>query len=165
MRFGMLDRITELVPGERITAERKLTGQEDYLADHFPLFPVMPGVLMLEAMYQAAAWLVRVGDDFEHSIVRLKEARNVKYSDFVDPGHVLIVSAEIKKRDGLLTNLEARGIVHGHTAVSGRLVLETVQMDQLMPDRSMLEPWARKQMRDKFLSLSAEVLSHMPVSA
>ena len=165
MRFRMLDRITELVPGERITAERKLTGDEDYLADHFPHFPVMPGVLMLEAMYQAAAWLVRVSDDFEHSIVRLKEARNIKYSDFVDPGHVLIVKAEIKKRDGLLTNLEARGFVHGSTAVSGRLVLETVAMDQLTPDRAMLEPWARKQMRDKFLAISTEVLSSMPVNA
>src|SRR5687767_7216068 len=116
MRFGMLDRITELVPGERITAERKLTGAEDYLADHFPLFPVMPGVLMLEAIYQAAAWLVRVEDDFEHSIVRLKEARNVKYSDFVEIGHVLIVKAEIKKRDGLVTSLEGRGFVDGSTA-------------------------------------------------
>jgi 3-hydroxyacyl-[acyl-carrier-protein] dehydratase len=165
MRFGMLDRITELVPGERITAERKLTGREDYLADHFPRFPVMPGVLMLEAMYQAAAWLVRVGDDFEHSIVRLKEARNVKYSDFVEKGDVLIVKAEIKKREGLLTSLECRGFVHGDTAVSCRLVLETVQLDQLAPNRTMLEPWARKQMRDKFLALSAEVLSQMPVSA
>ena len=165
MRFRMLDRITELVPGERITAERQLTGEEDYLADHFPHFPVMPGVLMLEAMYQAAAWLVRVSDDFEHSIVRLKEARNIKYSDFVDPGHVLIVKAEIKKRDGLLTNLEARGIVHGHTAVSGRLVLETVQLERLQPNRAMLEPWARKQMRDKFLAISTEVLSSMPISA
>jgi 3-hydroxyacyl-[acyl-carrier-protein] dehydratase len=165
MRFGMLDRITELVPGERIAAERKLTGEEDYLADHFPLFPVMPGVLMLEAMYQAAAWLVRVSDDFEHSIVRLKEARNIKYSDFVDPGHVLIVKAEIKKREGLLTNLETRGFVHGSMAVSGRLVLETVQLDNLTPDRTVLEPWARKKMRDKFLSLSAEVLSSMPISA
>jgi 3-hydroxyacyl-[acyl-carrier-protein] dehydratase len=165
MRFRMLDRITELVPGERITAERKLTGAEDYLADHFPHFPVMPGVLMLEAMYQAAAWLVRVGDDFEHSVVRLKEARNIKYSDFVDPGHVLIVKAEIKKRDGVLTSLETRGIVHGATAVSGRLVLETVQLDKQHPNRAMLEPWACKQMRDKFLALSTEVLSSMPVSA
>lgn len=164
MRFGMLDRITELVPGERIVAERKLTGREDYLADHFPLFPVMPGVLMLEAMYQAAAWLVRATDDFQDSIVRLKEARNVKYSDFVDPGHTLIVSAEIKKRDGLLTNLDAKGIVHNNVAVSARLVLEIVDLDQLAPERAMLEPWARKKMRDKFLKLSAEVLSQMPVN-
>lgn len=164
MRFAMLDRITELVPGERIVAERKLTGREDYLADHFPLFPVMPGVLMLEAMYQAAAWLVRATDDFDHSIVRLKEARNVKYSDFVDPGHTLIVSAEIKKRDGLTVNLDTKGIVHGAIAVSARLVLEITPVEQLSPDRTMMEPWARKQMRDKFLKLSAEVLSRMPVN-
>jgi len=165
MRFGMLDRITELVPGERIVAERKLTGREDYLADHFPHFPVMPGVLMLEAMYQAAAWLVRVTDDFQDSIVRLKEARNVKYSDFVVPGQTLIVSAEIKKRDGHLTSLTAQGISHDAVAVSARLVLEVVPVASLSPDRSMLEPWARKQMRDKFLKISSELLSRIPVNA
>src|SRR5438552_16491396 len=111
MRFRMLDRITELVPGERITAERKLTGNEDYLKDHFPLFPVMPGVLMLEAMYQAGAWLVRGSEDFAHAFVLLKEARNVKYADFVKPGQVLTVSAEFVKQDPETITLKASGTV------------------------------------------------------
>ena len=59
MRFTLIDRIVELEPGVQITAVKNLTMAEEYLADHFPHFPVMPGVLMLEAMTQAAAWLAR----------------------------------------------------------------------------------------------------------
>ena len=53
MRFTLIDRITELKPGVSITAVKGLTLAEEYLQDHFPRFPVMPGVLMLEAMFQA----------------------------------------------------------------------------------------------------------------
>jgi 3-hydroxyacyl-[acyl-carrier-protein] dehydratase len=166
MRFRMLDRITELVPGERVVGERKLTGSEDYLADHFPLFPVMPGVLMLEAMYQAAAWLVRVTDNFEHSVVRLREARNVKYSDFVVPGQTLRVEAKIQKREGLVTSLTAQGFVHGDVAVSARLLLESVPMvDNNVPGRSSTEGWARKLMRENFAALTVDLHSGVEVNA
>lgn len=154
MRFRMLDHITELIPGQRIVAQRTLTGQEDYLADHFPLFPVMPGVLMLEAMYQASAWLIRATDEFEHSVVRLKEARNVKYSDFVVPGQTLFVSAEIQKREGLVTTLKAQATVHGSVAVSARLLLESVVLMEGAPGRSTTETWCQKLMRDELAKLT-----------
>ncbi|MFM8397602.1 MAG: 3-hydroxyacyl-ACP dehydratase FabZ family protein, partial [Pirellula sp.] len=51
VRYRQLDKIIELVPGERIVATRELRKDEDYLRDHFPLFPVMPGVMMLEALF------------------------------------------------------------------------------------------------------------------
>ena len=164
MRFRMLDRITELVPGERIVAERKLTGREDYLADHFPLFKVMPGVLMLEAMYQAALWLIQSTDDFEYCVVRLKEARNVKYTDFVQPGQTLIVSAEIKKREGLVTILMAQGRSHGAAAVSAKLVLESVPLESLTPDLTGLDLWTRKKLRDKFAELTLGLPRRVPMS-
>ena len=75
MRFRQLDTITELDPGKRIVARRTLHAEEDYLRDHFPHFPVMPGVMMLEAAYQAAMWMVRTGDDFAHPLVLMREAK------------------------------------------------------------------------------------------
>ena len=89
MRLTLVDRIVDLEPGKRIRAIKCLTMLEDYLQDHFPRFPVMPGVLMLESMYQTAAWLMRATDDFAHSMVLMSEARNVKYTDFVEPGQTL----------------------------------------------------------------------------
>jgi 3-hydroxyacyl-[acyl-carrier-protein] dehydratase len=124
MRFTLLDRIVQLEPGAQITAMKCLSLAEEYLGDHFPLFPVMPGVLMLEAMTQAGAWLVRAGEDFAHSIVVLKEARNVKFSNFVAPGQTLTVTAEIMGQDERQTKLKAQGVVDGEVQLSGRLVLE-----------------------------------------
>ena len=124
MHFSLLDRIEELVPQESLTAKKTPSMSEEYLLDHFPLFPVMPGVLMLEAMYQAAAWLIRHDDDFSHSLVLLKEAKNIKYVDFVKPGRELTVHVDLIKRDGKLSWFKGKGVVSDKTVVSGRLVLE-----------------------------------------
>ena len=123
MSFALIDRIVALKPGSSITAVKSPSLSEEYLQDHFPQFPVMPGVLMLEAMYQAAAWLLRVTDDFSHSVVVLKEARNVRYSGFVRPGEMLSVSAEILKRDEGQATLKATGQIGDRKVVSARLVL------------------------------------------
>ena len=59
MRFVLIDRILDVQPGQSLVAVKNLSLAEEYLADHFPGFPVMPGVLMLEALTQAGAWLIR----------------------------------------------------------------------------------------------------------
>jgi len=67
------------------------------LADHFPRFPVLPGVLMIEALVQASAWLVRATEDFAHSMLLLSEAKNITYKSFITPGQVLELSVEAKE--------------------------------------------------------------------
>ncbi len=124
MRFTLVDLVTELEPGARITTVKNVTLAEEYLDDHFPRFPVLPGVLMLEAMTQACAWLVRVTDDFAHSIVTLKEARNIKYARFVRPGETLTIKAEMKKRHAHDTTFEVQGFVSGEVAVGGKITIE-----------------------------------------
>lgn len=153
MRFTLIDRITELRPNESITAVKSLSLAEDYLADHFPLFPVMPGVLMLESMYQAGAWLVRRSEDFAHSLILLKEARNVKYADFVKPGQVLTVKAQITKQDDQHTWLKAWGEVNGNTAVSGRLILERFNLAIRRPERALSDPLVTYRLREEFAVL------------
>ncbi len=147
MRFCLLDRILELEPGVRVTAAKRLRPDEDYLKDHFPRFPVMPGVLMLEAMYQASAWLVRQSEGFAHSVVLLKEARNIKYADFVTPGKELVVAAEIFKQDESLTTLKTQGTIDGNLAVNGRLVLERFNLADRYPLRRNTDPYLRDEMR------------------
>ena len=89
MKFHLVDRIESLAPGKRIVTIKALSLAEEYLADHFPAFPVLPGVMMIEAMVQSAAWLVRVEQDFSRSVIVLSAARNVRYSNFVQPGRML----------------------------------------------------------------------------
>jgi len=150
MRFVLIDQIVDLKPGESITAVKSLSMAEEYLVDHFPLFPVMPGVLMLEAMCQTGAWLVRASEDFAHSVILLKEARNVKYADFVEPGQVLTVTAEILKQDEQTTLLKTNGTVNGASAVSARLVLERFNLADRVPHRRESDHLVRKALRRDF---------------
>lgn len=123
MRFSLVDRIVALTPGESITAIKNLSSAEEYLADHFPGFAVMPGVLMVETLVQAGGWLIRATDNFEHSVVLLKEARAVKFNSFVRPGQTLKVHLNIHSRNAGETTLKATSEVEGQTAVSARLTL------------------------------------------
>jgi len=164
MRFCLLDRIVELEPGVRVTGVKRLRPDEDYLRDHFPRFPVMPGVLMLEAMYQASAWLVRQSEGFAHSVVVLKEARNIKYSDFVTPGKELVVTAEMLKQDERLTTLKAQGSIDGNLAVNGRLVLERFNVGDRFPRRRNTDPYLRTEMRDVLKRLLAPGVGHANIA-
>ncbi len=127
MRFRQIDHISLLEPGKKIEAQKRLTGDEDYLRDHFPRFAVMPGVLMLEALYQAATFLVRATDDHRPGLVLLRAAKNVKFADFVQPGQTLDITAEIVKRDGNQFVIKASGSKGDRVAVSGRLIVESCE--------------------------------------
>ncbi|MGO8691035.1 MAG: 3-hydroxyacyl-ACP dehydratase FabZ family protein [Thermoguttaceae bacterium] len=150
MRFTLIDRIVDFQPGASITARKSLTMSEEYLADHFPNFPVMPGVLMLEAMTQASAWLVRLSEDFAHSLVTLKQAVNVKYSQFVEPGQTLTVAAEILSQTGEETKLKASGSVDGRMIVSARLVLWRRNLADRYPDKAVIDEAIIRDLRQTF---------------
>lgn len=128
MKFLLIDRIVELESGRRIVAEKALSLAEEYLADHFPQFPVLPGVLMLEAMVQAGAWLVREKLDFAPSLVLLKEARNVRYKSFVAPGQVLTIEAVCHELGPEQSSFTACGHLDGREIVKGRLTLRHLSL-------------------------------------
>lgn len=150
MRFTLIDRITQLTDGESITAIKALSLAEEYLQDHFPRFPVMPGVLMLEAMYQAAAWLVRRTDQFAYSVVLLKQAKSVTFRDFVSPGQLLTVRATIVAQEGNTVTLKTKGEVDGQAAANARLILERFNLADRAPERAASDNWARLELRRVF---------------
>lgn len=155
MRFTLIDRILALQPGRSITARKNLSLAEEYLADHFPGFPVMPGVLMLEAMTQTGAWLVRATDDFAHSIVTLREARNVKYGNFVEPGQTLNVEVEWVKATDDEVHLKGQGDVDGVSTVSARLVLERYNLADRDPTKAEADAIVVQHLRELFAQLKA----------
>jgi len=130
MRFTLIDRITAIEPGKRIEAVKNLTMAEEYLAEHFPGFPVLPGVLMLEAVTQACAWLIRATEDFRHSVILLKEAKAVKYGHFVTPGKQLRLTCEWVGENGSLVTMKAKGELSGASSVSCRVVLERFNLSK-----------------------------------
>ncbi len=150
VRFSLVDRIIELREGKDITAIKVLTLAEEYLADHFPRFPVMPGVMMLEALYQSSAWLIRKTEDFAHTVVVLREARNVKFSNFVEPGQVLVMKATMMKEDATTTTLKTEATVNGKTAVTARLVLERYNLADRYPSRAATDAFTRRELRERF---------------
>jgi 3-hydroxyacyl-[acyl-carrier-protein] dehydratase len=126
MRFHLVDKILELTPGTRIVTVKNLTLGEEYLADHFPSFPVLPGVLMLEALVQSAAWLVRASSDFAHSVIVLREAKGIKYGSFLEPGQQMKMT--IDAVGGIEASAEqitfkCAAEREGTSVVNGRIVL------------------------------------------
>jgi 3-hydroxyacyl-[acyl-carrier-protein] dehydratase len=139
MRFRLIDRIVEVTPGQRIKAVKNLTLGEEYLADHFPTFPVMPGVLMLEALVQAGAWLMRATSDFRHSVIVLQEVRGVKYGSFVEPGKQLGITVEIADKnaqDSEAASFKGSGEVNGVSAVSARFSLRMFNLRDRNPNHA-----------------------------
>lgn len=99
MRFHLIDRIDGWELGKSLRASKFLALGEEYLADHFPRFPVMPGVLMLQACVEAASWLWRISTNYEHPVIVLRTVQNVKYGTFMQPGRRMDVTVELTKAD------------------------------------------------------------------
>ncbi|WP_165222597.1 3-hydroxyacyl-ACP dehydratase FabZ family protein [Aquisphaera insulae] len=123
MRFVLIDRIVDVQRGKSLVAVKNLSLAEEYLNDHFPGFPVMPGVLMLEALTQAGAWLIRDMEDFEHSIILLKQAKTIKYGSFVEPGRQLELRVTLESHDDSVASFKGAGVIDGQTMVNGRFSL------------------------------------------
>ena len=146
MRFSQLDRIIALEKGESISAVKCLSLSEEYLQDHFPRFPVMPGVLMLESLFQTSMWLVRASHNFKYSSVVLSETKSLKFQGFVQPGDSLKVVAEIKKMKDSVTSLKVTGTVDENPVVSGRLVVDMFNL----AEREGVDPAIDRYMNHKF---------------
>jgi 3-hydroxyacyl-[acyl-carrier-protein] dehydratase len=150
MRFLLIDRITDLVPHKSISAVKNLTLAEEYLADHFPGFPVMPGVMMLETLVQAGAWLIRHSEDFAQSVILLKEVRAIRYNNFVSPGNTLKVELTVRKQDGRLWDFNGTGTVNGQSAVNARLTLEAQNLADRNPELQTSDSARRETYRKLF---------------
>jgi len=150
MKFYLVDRILELEPPKRIVGVKNLSLAEEYLADHFPAYPVLPGVMMLEALVQAAAWLVRASNDFEKNLILLREAQNVRYGNFVRPGGQLVMTVEALEIGPDSSKFKATGECDGQQAVQARLTLEHLNIADEDPSRADLDEGLRAFWRERF---------------
>ena len=153
MRFVLIDRITELQRGQSLVAVKNLSLAEEYLADHFPGFPVMPGVLMLEALTQAGAWLVRDMEDFAHSVIVLKGAKTIKYGSFVEPGRQLQLRVDLVSHNETEATFKGCGTIDGQDMVKWRFTLTRYNLRDKNPSLHATDALIVAGLRDLFGTL------------
>ena len=130
MKFDFVDQILEQSE-TRIVTVKQVSPEEEYLKDHFPTFPIMPGVLMLEAMVQAASRLCSK----DGTRLVLGKVKAVKYGAMVQPGDQLHIEITVvHSNDDGSYSCKGNGTVHRNdtaeteTAVAGRFTIRPVQL-------------------------------------
>ncbi len=116
--FLMIDRVEEVVEGKSAKGYKNITINENFFNGHFPDYPVMPGVLILEALAQMGAICILSMEDFKGKIGFLVGADKVRWKKQVVPGDKLDLEIEITRLKGSI------GIGKGKATVDGKLVCE-----------------------------------------
>ena len=123
--FALVDRVVELEPGESITAYKNVTINEPFFNGHFPDQPIMPGVLIIEAMAQVTGLLGfrTMGEEPQDGTLYMLVAVNkARFKAKVIPGDKLMMHATIKKRKGMMWVFDAKAMVDGKVAASAELM-------------------------------------------
>ena len=119
--FLLIDAIEELEPGKRAVGRKCVTFNEPFFAGHFPGEPVMPGVLIVEALAQTGAVAILSQPDFKGKTAYFGAINNARFKQKVVPGDVLELELEIIKQKGPVGIGSAKATVNGKLAVSAEL--------------------------------------------
>ena len=123
--FLLIDCVDEVVPGEYIVGRKNVSGNEPYLQGHFPGYPIMPGVLIVESLAQLCCVLAfktsggKPGDGNLHYLAGLDDAR---FKRRVHPGDVLTLRGQIASRRRQLMKFDCEAHVDGELACSVKLI-------------------------------------------
>lgn len=119
--FLLLDEVLELEPGVRVVARKLVRPDEWYLTGHFPGRPIMPGVLMVEAMAQTGAVAVLAGEENRGKLALFAGIDDVRFKRIVEPGDELELTCELERVRGPIGRGRATATVAGELAVRGTL--------------------------------------------
>ncbi|EOS46232.1 3-hydroxyacyl-ACP dehydratase FabZ [Lachnospiraceae bacterium JLR.KK009] len=125
--FLLIDTIEELEPGKRAVGKKCVTYNEPFFAGHFPGEPVMPGVLIVEALAQTGAVAILSQPDFKGKTAYFGAINNARFKQKVVPGDVLMLELEIVKQKGPIGIGTAKATVNGKVAVQAELTFAVGQ--------------------------------------
>ena len=119
--FLLLDEVTVIEPGVRVVARKRVRADEWYLAGHFPGRPIMPGVLLVEALAQTGAVAVLAEEQNRGKLALFAGIDDVRFKRIVEPGDELELMCELQRVRGPVGRGKATATVDGDLAVRGTL--------------------------------------------
>ena len=119
--FLLIDEVLELEPGRRVVARREVRAEDPWFAGHFPGRPVMPGVLIVEAMAQTGAVAVLVEEENRGKIAFFAGIDDCRFKRVVEPGDTLVLTCEIDQVRGPIGRGKATAYVGDQLAARGTL--------------------------------------------
>jgi 3-hydroxyacyl-[acyl-carrier-protein] dehydratase len=133
MRFILIDKILEMEPGKTIRAVKRFSAGEEFLQDHFPGLPVVPGVLQTEMMAQAAGKCLDA-EKRPRGKAMLVEIKKARFRDWMKPEQTANITAEILTNRDQYATANCRIEIENKTISSAELFFSFVPMDQFSPD-------------------------------
>jgi 3-hydroxyacyl-[acyl-carrier-protein] dehydratase len=125
--FLLLDEVIDLQPGEKVVARKRVRPDEWYLSGHFPGRPIMPGVLIVEAMAQAGAVAVLSEEENRGKLALFAGIDGVRFKRVVEPGDELELTCELERVRGPIGRGKATATVDGALAARGTLTFAVEQ--------------------------------------
>lgn len=146
MRFLLVDRIHEMEPGVRIRASKTLPADTDVFLDHFPGFPVVPGVLLTEMMAQAAGKCLNAAG-IRPGLAMLTKIQAAAFRHWVRPGEEVTLHAHITQNRPAFASADCRAEVAGRLVATAELFFAFAPRELLAPDYrdEVLEAFLRVQ--------------------
>ncbi len=131
--FLLVDRVEEIVPGESIRAYKNVTMNEPFFQGHFPGLPVMPGVLIVEALAQAGGMIVLSNDDIDTSdkVFLFTGINKLKFRRPVVPGDKLVLEVNEVRRKMHIWKMKCVATVDGEIAAQGEVSAAIVDKESM----------------------------------
>ena len=142
MRFVLIDRLTRLVPGDRAEAVATFARHADVFDDHFPGLPLVPGVLLTEAMAQTGGWLLAVTSGFTKWPV-LAMVGDAKFRQLVRPSEEVRTEVRVRSTRGDDVELAARAMVGERRVANARLVFHLFDLPPGDAERRQFARWSQ----------------------
>jgi 3-hydroxyacyl-[acyl-carrier-protein] dehydratase len=133
MRFLFVDEILAMEPGRRVRASKFISPDEDYFRDHFPGFPVVPGVLLTEMMAQAAGKCLDA-EDSRRGKAMLARINTASFREWVKPGQTAVIVGEVRTSRPQFATADCHVEVEGRSVCSAELLFSFVLMEKFSPD-------------------------------
>ena len=144
MRFILIDTILEMQPGKQVRASKFISPDEDYFRDHFPGFPVVPGVLLTEMMAQTAGKCLDA-ENTARGKSMLARITTANFRDWVRPGQTAMIFGEVRTSRPQFATADCRIEIDHRVVCSAELLFSFVNMEKLSPGY-------RDEVLDRFMS-------------